>query len=331
MLRLIQLNGKHGGRIGVVTGNSIELLSTNRTIYGLAMLCLSRGMSITQCVTGQLSGETVDYEAAYQGTGEWQVGLPIDHPDDSARVLVSGTGLTHMASVKNRDAMHSSAQNVTDSVKMYQLGLEGGRPAAGKIGTSPEWFYKGTGSVLKAHNQPLSIPWFAEDGGEEPEIAGIYLIDTAGNPRRIGFCQGNEFSDHLFEKRNYLYLASSKLRDCAIGPELIVGADFHHVTGEVSIFRKGQTLWSQAIQTGEEVMCHSLANMEHHHFKFPGHRRPGDVHVHYYGADAFSFGAGILLQDGDTMQVSFNGFGRPLRNPVKREPVSDAPVIVRWI
>ena len=328
MLRLIQLTGRSGGRVGVVTGDSIELLSTNRTIYGLAMLSLSRGASLKDCAVSQLSGEMVDYNAVYAGHGDWQVGLPIDHPDDPARVLVSGTGLTHMASVKNRDAMHSSAQNVTDSVKMYQLGLAGGRPEAGRVGTSPEWFYKGNGSVLKAHNQPLSIPFFAEDGGEEPEIAGVYVIDNAGNPRRIGFCQGNEFSDHLFEKRNYLYLASSKLRECAIGPELIVDGDFHHVKGEVSVFRKGETLWSQPIQTGEEVMCHSLANMEHHHFKFPGHRRPGDVHVHYYGADAFSFGAGILLQDGDWMQVSFDGFGRPLRNPVQKDEVSEAPVTV---
>ena len=32
--------------------------------------------------------------------------------------------------------------------------------------------------------------------------------------------QGNEFSDHRFEKKNYLNLAGSKLRTCSIGPEL---------------------------------------------------------------------------------------------------------------
>jgi hypothetical protein len=65
------------------------------------------------------------------------------------------------------------------------------------------------------------------------------------------------------------------------------------------------------------VMCHSLANMEHHHFKFEGHRRPGDVHIHFFGADAFSFGEGVTLEDGDWMQVQFEGFGKPLRNPVR--------------
>ena len=62
-------------------------------------------------------------------------------------------------------------------------------------------------------------------------------------------------------------------------------------------------------------MCHSLANMEHHHFKFEAHRRPGDIHVHFFGADAFSFGEGVQLADGDWMQVRFDGFGKPLRNP----------------
>ena len=75
-------------------------------------------------------------------------------------------------------------------------------------------------------------------------------------------------------------------------------------------------------------MSHSLANMEHHHFKFEGHRRPGDVHVHFFGADAFSFGEGVRLEDGDAMQVRFDGFGRPLRNVLKRGGEADRLVRV---
>jgi hypothetical protein len=63
-------------------------------------------------------------------------------------------------------------------------------------------------------------------------------------------------------------------------------------------------------------MCHSLENMEHHHFKFPLHRRPGDVHVHFYGASSLSFGDGVQLAAGDVMEVHYAGFGRPLRNMV---------------
>jgi len=66
-------------------------------------------------------------------------------------------------------------------------------------------------------------------------------------------------------------------------------------------------------------MCHSLANLEHHHFKFAGHRQPGTVHVHFFGADALSFGAGIVLRDGDITEVRFDGFGRALRNTIAEE------------
>ncbi len=202
---------------------------------------------------------------------------------------------------------------------MYQWGVEGGRPAPGTVGIAPEWFYKGPGSILRAHLDPLWIPAYAEDGGEEPEIAGVYIIARSGEPFRIGMATGNEFSDHGLERRNYLYLAASKLRTCAIGPELVLDPEFTRVSGMVSIERGGSVLWSRAIHSGEDAMCHSLANLEHHHFKFEAHRRPGDLHIHFFGADAFSFGEGIRLSEGDVMVVDFHGFGRPLRNPLRVE------------
>jgi hypothetical protein len=231
--------------------------------------------------------------------------------------MVSGTGLTHKGSAANRQAMHAADAAPTDSMRMFQWGLEGGRPAPGQVGVSPEWFYKGTGAILRAHGEPLEVPAYAEDGGEEGELAGVYLIDAAGAPRRLGMTIGNEFSDHRFEKKNYLYLAASKLRACSIGPELALDPDYSSAPGEVVIERDGATLWSKQILTGDAAMSHSLANMEHHHFKHDAHRRPGDVHIHFFGAAALSFGDGIELEDGDVMQVSFAGFGRPLRNPAR--------------
>jgi hypothetical protein len=213
--------------------------------------------------------------------------------------------------------MHSASQTeVNDSIKMFRLGVEGGKPARGKIGVVPEWFYKGTGGILRAHGQPLEVPSFAEHGGEEAEIAGVYFVGRDGQPRRIGMAIGNEFSDHKFEKKNYLNLAGSKLRNCSLGPELVIEPKFDSVPGTVKIHRAEKLLWSQEILTGEKQMCHSLANIEHHHFKFEAHRHPGDVHVHYFGACSLSFGAGIDLAAGDVMEISFAGFGRPLRNPL---------------
>jgi hypothetical protein len=199
---------------------------------------------------------------------------------------------------------------------MFRSGIEGGRPAPGSVGTAPEWFHKGTGTSLRAHGEPLEIPSYAEDGGEEAEIAGVYVIASDGQPRRIGMAGGNEFSDHRFEKTNYLNLAGSKLRTCALGPELVVDPAFESVPVDVKIERAGDVLWSKSFRSGAAEMCHSLENIEHHHFKFEAHRRPGDVHIHFFGTDCLSFADGIQLRDGDVMQIAIEGFGRPLRNPV---------------
>ncbi|MDB6023946.1 MAG: GguC protein, partial [Verrucomicrobiales bacterium] len=206
---------------------------------------------------------------------------------------------------------------LSDSMKMYFWGVEGGRPAKGKIGVQPEWFYKGHGNILCAHGEALDVPAFGDDGGDEAEIAGVYLVDPKGTPHRIGLVQGNEFSDHIMEQKNYLYLAHSKLRACALGPELIVGADFSDVQGKASVERKGKTIWSHDIHTGDRNMSHTLANLEHHHFKYASHCVPGDTHIHFFGADAFSFGQGLKLQTGDVMEIEFAGFGRALRNPLR--------------
>jgi hypothetical protein len=97
----------------------------------------------------------------------------------------------------------------------------------------------------------------------------------------------------------------------------VIGESVDDIHGIVSVERAGEVVWSAQVATGETNMCHALENLEHHQFKYPEHRRPGDVHVHFFGADAFSFGAGVQLQDGDEMVVEWRGLGRALRNPVK--------------
>jgi hypothetical protein len=244
---------------------------------------------------------------------------PIDHPEPS-RCFVTGTGLTHKGSADNRQSMHISGQaELTDSMRMFQIGLDGGRPDSGLVGAPPEWFYKGVGTIVRAPNEQLRVPAYADDGGDEAEIAGVYLIGERGEPFRIGLAQGNEFADHVHEAKNYLYLAESKLRDCALGPELVIEPAFDHVPGRAAVERAGKVIWQAAQASGERHMCHSLANLEHHHFKHNWHRRPGDLHIHFLGADMFSFKDRLRLEDGDVMEISFEGFGRPLRNPIRIE------------
>jgi hypothetical protein len=328
MTRLVQLSNGAVRRVALVEEPHLRLLDGCASIYDLAKAAQAAGIRLSEAAMQRTTAERVDYDRVYGGRSEWRLLPPIDHPEP-ARCLVSGTGLTHLGSARDRQSMHAATgEELTDSMKMFRWGLEGGRPAPGEIGTPPEWFYKGTGAALRGHGEPLDIPSYAEDGGEEAEIAGIYLIAADGTPCRVGMAGGNEFSDHRFEKRNYLNLAGSKLRTCAIGPELVVDPKFQSVAVEVNIERKGEVLWSAKFRTGEAEMCHSLQNMEHHHFKFAAHRRPGDVHVHFFGTDSLSFGAGICLENGDVMQVGFEGFGRPLRNTVRVEGKSPSLIQV---
>jgi hypothetical protein len=281
--------------------------------------------------------------AARPGGREPFLRPPLDHPDPR-RVLVSGTGLTHTGGMKSRDQMHNenvdddanevAAQDEepqTDSAKMFAMGLAGGKPEAGQRGASPEWFYKGNGSVLRGPNDSLLIPDFTEDGGEEPELAGLYIIGEDGQPYRLGFALGNEWSDHAVERVNYLYLAPSKLRTCAIGPELNTDFAFDTLDLRCSVSRDGETIYhSGPLLSGEENMCHSLANCEDHHFKYAQHRRPGDVHVHFFGTSKLSHTTrDWKYQPGDKIRIEAPAFSSPLINVVAvGDEDSSTPVVV---
>ena len=322
-MHLVQLTGSTSRRVAIVENSRLRLLGEVGSVLALVERSLAADQTLSKTAQQLSSIELLDYDEVYEGRSAWKLMLPVDCPGNPQRVLVSGTGLTHLGSARERQAMHletvTQPGEMTDSMRMFEWGRQSGRPAAGEVGIAPEWFYKGDGSVLRGPFDALEIPAYAEDGGEEAELAAIYLVDQNGVPWRIGMAIGNEFSDHVFERRNYLNLAGSKLRTCSIGPELAVDDPFDDVPGSVRLWRDGRLLWEKAIRTGERNMCHSLANLEHHHFKFAGHRQRGLLHVHFLGADTLSFGEEIRLQSGDTAEIHFEGFGRPLRNVIKHE------------
>jgi hypothetical protein len=229
MIHLVQISDGTSRRVALVEEPRLRCLLDVQSVYDLTLRCLASGRKLDEQALALAQGEILDYDAIYAATSEWHLLTPIDMPGDPSRVIVAGTGLTHLGSAKDRQAMHGAekiSETMTDSMKMFEWGVEGGRPPEGKIGTAPEWFYKGTGTILRAPFAPLTVPAYAEDGGEEAEIAGIYIVGEDGTPYRLGMAAGNEFSDHQFEKRNYLNLAGSKLRTCSLGPELVVGAQF---------------------------------------------------------------------------------------------------------
>ena len=281
------------------------------SVRTLALAAIAAGHGLAEAVAQAGAGDVID-------PGAVTLLPPIDH-DDAAHLAMTGTGLTHLGSAEGRDRMHRTAvadAAPTDSMKMFLMGVAGGKPAHGAAGVQPEWFYKGDGTMLVAPGAPLVSPSFALDMGEEPEIAGIYLIDAAGMPVRLGFALANEFSDHVTERGNYLWLAHSKLRPAALGPELLVGALPADVRGTSRILRDGATLWEKPFLSGEANMSHSIANLEHHHFKYGLFRRPGDVHVHFFGTATLSFSDGVQTQAGDVFEIEAAPFHLPVRNPI---------------
>ena len=307
-----------GGRVRVVARNGTEAyrVKTDETLYDVASACAARGERLSDRISGLGLDGAVDLERLY---AEGRLLPPVLHPDP-AHLHLTGTGLTHLGSASTRNAMHAKAEDETDSMKMFRMGVEGGKPADGAAGVQPEWFYKGNGTALAAPGAPLSSPAFAEDAGEEPEIAGIYLIGGDGTPFRLGFALANEFSDHVMEKQNYLYLAHSKLRPASVGPELLVGELPESVEGVSRIRRGDRTVFEKPFLSGEANMSHSIANLEHHHFKYEIFRQPGDVHVHMFGTATLSFAEGIACEPGDIFEIEAPQFGLPLRNPLAAAP-----------
>jgi hypothetical protein len=321
-LRLVQLITKDKNRALAVLGEdrSARLVEGLATTYDLARRAIAAGTGLEAEVGKAGLGENVDIQAAL---AEGRLLAPLDHPSDPAHLIVSGTGLTHLGSAEGRDKMHrnlESDDNLTDSMKMFKLGLETGKPGAGEQGSQPEWFYKGDGGIVAAPGAALTSPAFAQDGSEEPEMVGLYIIGPDGTPFRLGFALGNEFSDHVTERFNYLWLAHSKLRACSFGPELRVGALPASVKGRSRIRRGNQTVFDKEFLSGEDNMSHNLANLEAHHFKYNLFRRPGDVHVHYFGTATLSFSDGVKTQDGDVFELEADAFLLPLRNTLATAP-----------
>lgn len=333
-MRLIQLEDDGGRmRVGVVdeSGARVRLLDGVAGTWELACRAIEAGRSL-ESLAGSTPGVTLLDYAPLLRSGRLRT--PLQHPDP-AHCLVSGTGLTHLGSAAARDAMHQKLRqqaeqgSLTDSMRMFQWGVEGGAPAPGQVGVQPEWFYKGPGSIVAAPGGTIDSPAFALDGGEEPELVGLYVIGPDGTPHRVGFAIGNEFSDHVTERSNYLYLAHSKLRHCAVGPEIRTGAAPRDLRGTSRILRNGAVLWEKPFLTGEANMSHTLENLEYHHFKYAAHRRPGDVHLHFFGTATLSFADGIRAQDGDVFEIDLPALGAPLRNALRTTGAGFSPGGVR--
>jgi len=286
--RLVQLDHPgFGRRVALVDGDDLHLLGTFRSIYAFAQLALETGHKLRDLLSTDLTGIALDYAKVWALETDWRVLPSFDHPNEPGLCIVSGAGQTH---------------------------------ARGGNGGGPAWFLKGSGVTLCGHGDPLTVPEFAAGAAEEAEIAAAYIIDKAGVPRRVGLTPGNEFCDPAQAAEGFAANAHSKLRPCSIGPELWLDAAFDEIHGSVSIRRNGEPLWQAELATGDRHTSYRLEQIERSLFRHPGHRHPGDVHVHFLGCPATSYAQGVRLQEGDEMIVAWEGFGRPLVNRVRYAP-----------
>ncbi len=322
---MLLIQFQHAGKrhVGILEQDAIRVIDGYATTYSLAQTAIRTKQGLAELAEASAGADTVAF-------ADVTPLVPLDH-EDPAHTYVTGTGLTHLGSADTRDAMHKKiggdVEALSDSMKMFRLGVEGGKPADGQAGVQPEWFYKGDGSIVAASGATLAMPDFALDGGEEPEIAGLYLIGDDGQPCRVGFAIGNEFSDHVTERQNYLYLAHSKLRACGVGPALLVGELPAHIEGVSRVLdTAGKVRWQKAFVSGEQNMSHTVANLEHHHFKYGLFKRPGDVHVHFFGTATLSFADGVSVKPGETFEIEASVFGPPLRNKLSVLETSYAKV-----
>lgn len=320
-LRLLQFRRPDGSRaVGLVeSAASVRVLAGCDTTLALATRAIARGVPVAGLARELAGSECVDYEELVERQA---VLVPLDHADP-AHLLVSASGLTHLGSERTREhlrrALQEGESTLTDSMRLFKQGLDGGRPGTdGGPGVAPEWHFKGTGHSLVHPYQDFPVPSFAQDASEEPELAGLYLIGADGMPRRLGFALANELSDHITERSNSGLVPHSKLGGSSFGPELLLDQLPASIAGVSRIVRDGRKRWEKPFLTGEDHMSHSIGNIEFHHFKYDQFLVPGDVHVHYFGTATLSFAEGIKVDAACRFEISAPPFGRALVNGIRR-------------
>src|SRR5262249_19473259 len=139
MIQLVQFLDANGDRaIALVSEQPgvLQVIDGYARVYDLALAAIRAHSTLATFVLSRLSRTWVDYDRVI---AEQRLLPPLDHPDP-AHCLVSLTGLTHLGSAQSRDQMHVAlaSGSATDSIRMFQIGVAGGKPAAGQIGAQPE-------------------------------------------------------------------------------------------------------------------------------------------------------------------------------------------------
>src|SRR5215469_1742225 len=125
MIHLVQLTNGVSRRVAVVEGQLLRCVLEVESVYELVQRCLDEGGKLSEIALALAGGEKLDYDEVYSGSSPWRLAAPIDVSGAPSRLTISGTGLTHLGSAKDRQAMHlatiaQSAEKMTDSMRMFQ-------------------------------------------------------------------------------------------------------------------------------------------------------------------------------------------------------------------
>src|SRR3546814_9637710 len=130
--RFVQFRDAAGRGVALLAADAApRRVSGVETLYDLAQAALAAGVGLADQARAAGLGDAVDLDAV-------TVLAPIDHRDP-AHLLMTGTGLTHLGSAEGRDKMHRAATEAahqTDSMKMFLMGVDGGKPARSEEHTS---------------------------------------------------------------------------------------------------------------------------------------------------------------------------------------------------
>src|SRR5580658_6615835 len=97
-MRLVQLiHPAHGRRVGRVDQDSLSLLKSHSSVYGFAFAALETRAPLIELLANDPVESSLDYDPVHLLRTEWKFLPSFDQPNEPARCLVTGTGLTHLA------------------------------------------------------------------------------------------------------------------------------------------------------------------------------------------------------------------------------------------
>src|SRR5437763_6712881 len=106
MVHLVQISDGSARRVAIVNEPRLQCLHGVQSVYELAQKCLKLGRKVSEYARAAATGEVLEYDAIYSEASQWRLLPPIDVPGACSRLMISGTGLTHLGSAKERQAMH---------------------------------------------------------------------------------------------------------------------------------------------------------------------------------------------------------------------------------